>query len=204
MPGPLAGLAPSARDRLEQAARSGSPRRRRRPAPARGAGRPARSSSSTPFARALRSVSSIAARSASTPSTGSKPSFAAAIASTPEPQPRSQNAELAASAEAGRQAPAARVWPRASARGTCASSDACPCRTRRPGRSRPPRRRRAAPARSHGGRTYSRPRDQHREVEALPALVPVVGNLLGCRPRRARRRAAASNTPRSGSSPGAP
>ena len=39
--------------------------------------------------------------------------------------------------------------------------------------STPPR----SAGRSHGGRTYSRPADQHGEVEALPALGPVVGDL---------------------------
>src|SRR5206468_8275038 len=45
---------------------------------------------STPFARALASVASTAAASTSTATTGAKPSLAAAIESTPEPQPTSR------------------------------------------------------------------------------------------------------------------
>ena len=50
-----------------------------------------RAPTSTPFARAFSSVASIAAASMSTPSTGAKPSSAAAIERTPEPQPTSSS-----------------------------------------------------------------------------------------------------------------
>ena len=187
MPGPLAALAPS-RARPS----SSSPAVRfAATTSATGAGslrRSAwRSSSSTQFARALRAVSSIAARSASTPSTGSKPELR-----------RRDRQHARAAAEVGRTTGEPRSTsraagsPPAAAPGTSGWSDACRCRTPRPGSittsSTPPRCGRLLPRRAH----VQPPGDQHREVEALPALVPVVGDLLGDAPRRARRRRRAS------------
>ena len=50
-----------------------------------------RASTSTPFTRAFSRVASIAGSSMSTPTTGANPSSAAAIESTPEPQPTSSS-----------------------------------------------------------------------------------------------------------------
>ena len=74
-------------------------------------------------ARRSRASRRPTAASWSTPATGAKPSFAAAIASTPEPQPRSANGP-------------AGVEVRAAAPGTAASSGARRCRTPARDRSR--------------------------------------------------------------------
>ena len=76
----------SALDDVERDVRDGDAR----PAGSRSASAsPRRASTSTPFARAFARVASTAASSMSTPMTGAKPSRAAAIESTPEPQPTS-------------------------------------------------------------------------------------------------------------------
>ena len=112
---------------------------------------------------------STARGSTSTRDTGAKPSCAAAIASTPEPQPTSSRLPAR---------PARRA-----ARGRAASSRARRCRTRGPGRSRP--RARPASGASHGGPTQSGPtrtgRWNARQRSSQPSLD--VG-------RRARRRSA--------------
>src|SRR4051794_40561466 len=100
-------------------------------------------SSSTAFARAFESVAAMAARSASKALTGEKPSFDAAIASTPDPQPRSQNEPPGSSSSSSSRhsrvvgwVPVPNAWP-----GSITTSWT-------PGRTA---------GCSHGGRTYSRP-----------------------------------------------
>src|SRR5436189_563540 len=62
-----------------------------------------RKSSSTPFAAAFASAATIACGSQSSPTIGAKPSFAAAIASTPEPQPTSSKDVGSSSLRSSRQ-----------------------------------------------------------------------------------------------------
>ena len=119
----------------------------------------------------------------SSPSTGAKPSAAAAIASTPEPVPTSSSdrRRLLAGGQLQQQL-------QAQARGrVSARAERLPGIDHDLGIGRG---RRSLGA-SHGGRTCSAgiagaatgpragARDQHRAMELLPALVPVVGDLAG-------------------------
>ena len=84
-----------------------SRRRARRAGGPRPAASRRRASTSTPFAAAFSRVTSTATSSTSTATTGAKPSFAAAIERTPEPQPTSsseprRSSSSSSSAEPGR------------------------------------------------------------------------------------------------------
>ena len=128
-----------------------------------------KSSSSTPFdACAGRRGLQSGAPSRSQARTGENPSFAAARASTPDPVPQSASAPL--------------CLPRLgeldqAARGTSAWSGAPPSRRPAQGPPRDQSSRPAAPPRE--GRTQDPIADEHRLVEVLPAVGPVVRDLLG-------------------------
>ena len=175
--GDLVGLVRrAARWRRARRARRRRSRRRRRAAAAGAAGWRGRSARRARARRAAgrggapRTATPLAARvverglrrdsrSWSTPSTGAQPSRAAAIASTPEPQPRSTQR-------------AAGLGARAAARGTGASSGARPCRTPARGRSRRRRSaRRAArvPRRAHAQRPPTCDRAGGRRASARPS-----------------------------------
>ncbi len=128
-------------------------------------------SSRTPFAAAFARVASKAARSLSTAATGAKPSRAAAIASTPDPQPRSANDPAGSSSSSSSRlslvvacAPVPNAWPGSIARSSV------------PGHGS------AQGGRTSSGSAARQPRfarrHEHGLVEALPALCPVVGHRL--------------------------
>ena len=119
-------------------------------------------SSSTPLAAAFARVASRAASSLSTATSGAKPSFAAAIASTPEPQPRSANEPPGSRSSISSSdsfvvgcAPVPNAWPGSTTRSSA------------PGRGG-----------AQGGRTHSRPPTSTGSWNSLPALGPVVGDRL--------------------------
>ena len=186
-------VAASAPPRAAAAGASGSPPPRRPPAaPARAGSRARRVASATPLSRALAIVASTARRSESNAATGPKPSRAAAIDSTPEPQPRSQSEPRAPSSAAPAAAP-----------GTAAWWDARRCRTRAPGRSPGRSRPGAAAACSHGGRTQIRPPISTGEWNRFQRSSQSSGTSVPLTTTRTPP-TSASPSASSGSSPGAP
>ena len=132
---------------------------------------PATRAPSTPLTAAFSRVAATACGSWSNAVTGAWPRRAAAIASTPEPQPMSSSAPRGA-----------RV-AHAAARAPPGSSRARPCRTPAPARSRSRRARdRAA---SHGGPTQNGPTTTG-PVERPPGLAPAGRDRLGHRGDRRR------------------
>ena len=131
-------------------------------------------SSVTALSRAFAASPRSRAASESTAVTGAKPSFAAAIASTPEPQPRSANEPAGVEVEQQLEA-----QPRRRVR---AGAERAPGVDHDLGHAGPHRR--LLPRRPH----VELPADEDRHVEALPALLPVVGHLLAPHLHAAARR----------------
>ena len=147
-------------DELERDVRHGEPGGRERLLP-RASRR--RASTSTPLAAAFSRVTSTATSSTSTATTGAKPSFAAAIEMTPEPQPTSSSDPRRSSSRSSSESRVEGCAPVPNARPgsiTTASASAGGVLPRRPDPERA---------------------DPDRVVELAPAVLPAVVDLAdGC------------------------
>ena len=167
--------APAARPGQQQRREQVRGDRRAPRRPDRRAGRAGARRASTPFTRAFAPRRLHATGSLSSATTGAQPSRAAAIASTPDPQPRSTNPPPGAAASSSISSRHSRVVAWAPVPNACPGSIT---RSISGPRARAP----TAAARSAVLHEHQRP------VELPPALGPVVGDLGACAPRPTRRR----------------